>query len=488
MTSMNGRSARRAWAVGGAATFVVSLAVAFLTLFSSAPADAVTAGFGTSGPRYALHPVTAAPSASVPKALAAAIGPTPHGPYTKVADDCASCHRTHTGKNKNLLKRPAPQSALCLSCHDGLGASTNVQAQYTDPLVPANNATTREYYRHDALVTTSHTRAELNEFGGVSNRHSECGDCHNPHQARGTNGTDGTPAGAGATASGRLAGVSGVSVVNSLTPGQPPTYKFLDGKTDLVTREYQLCFKCHSGFTTLSSNTGFTPSKYRLDKAVEFNPNNLSYHPVEAPGKNTTTNMTASLAGTSPYKQWSFTTGSTIRCVNCHASSSKYNLVTPPSANGDLPVHTSKNPGILLQNYRNRVLKTSTAPYTDADFALCYMCHANSPFATETSAATNFRFHGFHLTKISGIGSGGTDIDTPGAGSGNAICAECHFRLHSTTYKDGTQTVPGSRLVSFPPNVTPAGGTRQWASTGTGSGSCTLTCHGYQHVGKSYSP
>ncbi|MHB8275471.1 MAG: hypothetical protein ACYDC9_12015, partial [Dermatophilaceae bacterium] len=98
------------------------------------------------------------------------------------------------------------------------------------------------------------------------------------------------------------------------------------------------------------------------------------------------------------------------------------------------------------------------------------------------------RFHGFHLTKISGVGSGGTDIDTPGAGAGNAICAECHFRLHSTTYKDGTQTVPGSRLVSFAPNVTPAGGTRQWASTGTGSGSCTLTCHGYQHMGKSYSP
>ncbi|MHB8275072.1 MAG: cytochrome c3 family protein, partial [Dermatophilaceae bacterium] len=381
---MNGRSARRAWAFGAAATFIVSLAVAFLTLFSSASADAVTAGVGTNLPRYALHPVTAAPSASVPKALAAAIGPTPHGPYTKVADECATCHRVHTGKNKNLLKSASPQSNLCLTCHDGTGANTDVKAQYTDPAVPQNDPTNRAYYRHDALVATSHTSAELNEFGGVNNRHSECGDCHNPHKA---NATDSTQTTTGWTASGRLAGISGVSVVNGAA-GTAPTYTFLDGKTPAtsITFEYQLCFKCHSGFTTLPDNTGFTPSKYLLDKGAEFNPNNLSFHPVEAPGTNQTAKMADSLAGTSPYKQWNFTIGSTIRCSNCHVSSGKYNLVTPPSAGGDLPPHTSQYRGILLRNYRDRLLKPSGEVYDNADFALCYLCHANSPFATETSA------------------------------------------------------------------------------------------------------
>jgi len=491
MIRANGRPARhRAWALGAAALLVVSFAVAFSALFSSEPAAAVTAGFGTSGPRYALHPV--APSASVPKALAAATTAGVHGPNSEVVDECATCHRSRAGRNKNVLKSPVPQSALCFTCHDGTGANANVQAHFSDPLVPANNDATRMYYRHDTIGTTSHTSAGLNEFGGVSNRHTECGDCHNAHQA---NATNTTPTATGATASGRLAGISGVSVANGAA-GTAPTYTFLDGTTNPITREYQLCFKCHSGFTTLSPNTGFTPSRYRLDKAVEFNPGNPSYHPVEAPGKNTTAKMAASLAGSSPYKKWSFTTGSTIRCVNCHASSTTYNLVTPPSASGDLPMHTSKNPGILLQNYRNRVLKTPSDPYTNTDFALCFMCHANSPFATEASAATNFSLHGLHVagldgegsggTDIDGEGSGGTDIDTPGAGGGNAICAECHFRLHSTTYKNGTQSIPGSRLVSFAPNVQPNGGTLSWTPGATGSGSCTLTCHGESHDRENY--
>ncbi|MHB8187258.1 MAG: cytochrome c3 family protein [Dermatophilaceae bacterium] len=491
MTRMNGRSARRAWAFGAAATFVVSLAVAFLTLFSSAPADAVTAGVGTTVPRYALHPVTAAPSASVPKALAASIGPTPHGPYTKVADECATCHRVHTGKNKNLLKSASPQSNLCLTCHDGTGANTDVKAQYTDSAVPQNDPTNRAYYRHDALVATSHTSAGLNEFGGVSNRHSECGDCHNPHKA---NATDSTPTATGWTASGRLAGISGVSVVNSTTPGLAPTYTFLDGKTlaTSITREYQLCFKCHSGFTTLPDNTGFTPSKYLLDKGAELNPNNPSYHPVEAPGKNTTAKMAVSLTGTSPYKQWTFTPGSTIRCTNCHTSSTKYNLAVPPPAGSDLPPHTSQYRGILLQNYRDRLLKPGGAAsvdpdvaYADADFALCFMCHSNTPFATDGGGTdrTNFFLHGYHTSALNRDPSAPASIDTPGAGRGNALCAECHFRIHSTTYKDGTQTISGSRLVNFAPDVQPNSnyGTIKWTSNGTGHGSCTLTCHGKQH-------
>ncbi|NMM24609.1 MAG: cytochrome c3 family protein [Phycicoccus sp.] len=472
MTSMNGRSARRTWAFGAAAAFFVSLAVPFLALFSAAPADAVTAGVGTNVPRYALHPVTAAPSVSVPKALAAAVGPTPHGPYTKVADECATCHRTHTGQNKNLLKSASPQSNLCFTCHDGTGANTNVKAQYTDPAVPANNATTRVIYRHDAVVTTSHRSAGLNEFGGVSNRHSECGDCHNPHQA---NATNSTPGATGATASGRLAGVSGVSVVNGATPGSTPTYTFLDGKTPAtsITREYQLCFKCHSGFTTLDPNAGFGSSRFRLDKAVEFNPNNLSHHAVEAPGKNTTTAMGLSLSGASIYRQWTFVIGDTIRCSNCHASSTKYNQTTPPPASGDLPVHTSQVAGILLAPYRNRILKPVGEAYSAAEFKLCFMCHATAPFSG-SSTATNWSKHYGHTNTRNGTNTGGSDIDNPLANGGNAICAECHFRIHSTTYKDGTQTIPGNRLVNFSPNVT---GARTWA----GGNSCSLICHGKSH-------
>ena len=128
MTGMNGQSAHRAWALGAAAAVVASFAVGFLALFSSPPADAATASVRAFAPRYALLPVTIAPSAAVPKSLAAVIGPTPHGPYTIVDGQCAACHRTHTSKDRNLLPKASPQSTECFTCHDGTGADTNVKA------------------------------------------------------------------------------------------------------------------------------------------------------------------------------------------------------------------------------------------------------------------------------------------------------------------------------------------------------------------------
>ena len=83
----------------------------------------------------------------------------------------------------------------------------------------------------------------------------------------------------------------------------------------------------------------------------------------------------------------------------------------------------------------------------------------------------------------------GTNIDTPGAGQGLAICAECHFRSHSTTFKVGAQDVDGSRLVNFAPDVQPyplVGGKISWTANPAGGGSCTLTCHGQPHDNLSY--
>jgi hypothetical protein len=54
--------------------------------------------------------------------------------------------------------------------------------------------------------------------------------------------------------------------------------------------------------------------------------------------------------------------------------------------------------------------------------------------------------------------------------------------MHSTALTD----TPGSRLVSFSPNITANGGVRAFTKTADG-GSCTLVCHGKQHTsGMSY--
>ena len=139
--------------------------------------------------------------------------------------------------------------------------------------------------------------------------------------------------------------------------------------------------------------------------------------------------------------------------------------------------------GLLIQNYRDRVLKGRYEAYAAADFALCYVCHAEAPFLSSTYADTNFLDHDKHVLNLANKGTNtSTDIDTPGAGQGNAICSECHFRTHGTAlaWKTGDQS--NERLVNFAPNVTDWNGVVSFKPKGlTTDGSCTLTCHGKAH-------
>ncbi|MBI5033158.1 MAG: hypothetical protein HZB51_21775 [Chloroflexi bacterium] len=412
-------------------------------------------------PQYAGTNVTAA--TTMRAAAAAAV--SPHGSYSNLADQCASCHRQHTSQSRNLLAYASPQSNLCLACHNGTGANTNIAGQYSDPNVPANNPATSTFYSHPANVASNHTNASSDEFKGVLNRHSECGDCHNPH-----NGSSAltTNTAAGYTVSGALQNIAGVSNAN--------TWKAAS------TYEYELCFKCHSNYTTLLSYT--KPSWKMTNVAADFNPANVSFHPVEAAGKNTTAAMAASLAGTSPYKLWNFAVGSLMRCDNCHGD---YRLVTPaspPAINARNAPHTSRYPNILMANYRDRILKSAGEPYSAADFALCFLCHAEAPFVSGggNSTATNFRQHSRHVSNIGGRSGSSTDIDTPGAGPGRSICAECHYRVHGQGI-NAPGNPSGSRLVNFAPNVTAANGQLKWDPT---TRTCYMTCHGDSHNPERY--
>jgi predicted CXXCH cytochrome family protein len=394
---------------------------------------------------------------------------SPHAPDPSlVSDTCSACHPAHTAQSDFLLSTSAPQEALCIACHNGTGSNLNVQAQFADPAVPANSAATRDYYRHDVV-------AEPN---------LACVSCHNAHNTTAAASTETTT---GWTVAGAQATVAGLAPQNG-PAGSTPIYSILDGGYGRQpTREYEICFNCHAGWA-LQSNTGQPQSRYELDKGVELNPSNASYHPVEAAGTNGTTAMSLSLSGTSPYKLWDFTTGSTVRCLNCHGDPRAFDATNPPAAGSDLAPHSSQNRGILIQPYRDRILKSSGEPYAAADSALCLVCHAEEGFVSSSSSATNFRLHQVHLTGIGGKGDGGTDIDTPGAGQGNAVCAECHFRIHGTALAYQVDDRSNPRLVNFAPNVLPAGGTLRWTPMGIGAGSCTLTCHGYDHVSKTYGP
>jgi hypothetical protein len=343
----------------------------------------------------------------------------------------------------------------------------NVAAEYSDPTIPANDAATSSFYSHVSPDPSTHTSARVDEFAGVLNRHAECSDCHSPHTLTSVNAA---PTDSGWLASGALTGTAGVAATAPLAWKDPLAY------------EYELCLKCHSSYTQLL--TYLKPSQQKTNKAAEFDPANASYHPVRAPGKNTTTAMDNSLAGGS---LWRYTSASTIRCQNCHGNGSL--VAGAPAWDAKLAPHASRNRGLLLANYRDRDLKPGFEAYDANDFELCYLCHSAAPFGSETQEVrgdTNFRLHGKHLTSVLDPGGGPLDIDTPGGGQGNAICAECHFQLHSTRFAPyaGNQTY--SRGVNFSPNVRPRGSAANPQWSGPTSRTCALVCHEKDHNSDTY--
>ena len=183
----------------------------------------------------------------------------------------AACHALHTAQAPLLLIRPAPQSEMCFTCHDGSGATSDIAAQYEDPSVPANDPSTDSYYSHAATTLSNHSSdQDPGEFAGVLNRHTACADCHAPHRADASLAIETS---AGWTASGALLGASGVAVVNGPAASPPTSSTWVPA----VTYEYQLCFKCHSGFTTLNPQTG-GPSTWALD--ISHAPNAWSWTSV----------------------------------------------------------------------------------------------------------------------------------------------------------------------------------------------------------------
>jgi predicted CXXCH cytochrome family protein len=398
---------------------------------------------------------------------------SPHMTTSITSDTCAACHTTHAAQGPLLLGE-SPMASLCFKCHDGSGASSNIQAQFTS--APANLTATSSYYQHPATEASSHTSSGDDEFEGVLNRHAQCADCHQPHASSASRPIETTD---GWTAPGAISGAPGVAVANGAA-GIAPTYTLQ--KTSAF--EYQLCFKCHSSFTELPAQDPDHPSGWALDKAVELNPANVSYHPIEAEGRNQTSAMALSLSGTSPAKLWSFDTTSTIRCTSCHGNPALANPASPPAADAALDDHASPNRGLLIAPYRDRDLLAANETYAATDFSLCYVCHAEAPMVDDSGDPrydTNFNWHGFHLNDIGYNGTGNRDIDVAGDGQGNATCSECHFRIHSDVLAVGGQT-PAPGLVNFAPDVQPYNGTLSFVpATSTTLGTCTLTCHGKPH-------
>jgi predicted CXXCH cytochrome family protein len=347
-----------------------------------------------------------------------------------------------------------PEEAVCFTCHSAAGPGTNVQASFT----AVTNTTTR-FFKHDIAATTGiHSPLEntATAFGGA-NRHIECEDCHSPHTA--TRGSAVPP-----NIQLVMKGATGVDPIWTAA-GAPGGYNWQTSST----REYQVCFKCHSGYTTLPSyqpdgwnGTAYVTNGLRKltnaaasqiqdsrNLAQEFNPNNNSFHPLAAVGQN------QSIPAASFVNGWTQT--SLVYCSSCHNTNA-----APVGPHGAANVH-------ILKGTANFSTVDNTNQTRPAAGEVCFQCHAYATYVNGGAASTtNFRngtnnnYHTFHAP----FGTCYTCHDSHGSEQKHMI----NFDAAAMTFNGGRNSQNAWVEVT----------------TGNGGGSCYVSCHGKNHNPETY--
>ncbi len=277
--------------------------------------------------------------------------------------------------------------------------------------------------------------------GALNNRHVECSDCHNPHRVirnRLATSDPATPDVAGThdhhlqqpgasvhnnLISGVLRGSWGVEPVYSssawtplapgityqLKKGVAPTGTDISGSASdypYVTREYQVCLKCHSDYSFDNDAppqlgySGGTPSGTNgmvsyTNQAFEFQApladmgepggNHRSWHPViESTGR---TSLQRGITSSGFLPPWDDSGvqrigNQTMYCIDCHGSNTTGNTVVPDGGeNGNAwGPHGSSNDFILKGPW-------SSASGTNTPDMLCFKCHDYAQYADPNNGA-----------------------------------------------------------------------------------------------------
>ncbi|MGA1874628.1 MAG: PKD domain-containing protein [bacterium] len=356
------------------------------------------------------------------------------------------CHDNAHGSNKPSLLAPGQTSdpieeGICYACHNGQMVTRDMQVPF------------QKEYRHPIERIGLHLSDESGPDLGPDNRHAECLDCHDPHSA---GAAVHTPAGNEIAGDSVLKGTWGVEpVVDPDTPPEPgqQIYQFVELKAPTYpngsTKEYQICFKCHSYYALGYADHGVTgiigPSGANItDQAMEFSPANRAAHPVvmetsAQPGANEP-------KGLEPIQlkdPWKAQAGNqTMYCSDCHGtdaagfsdaqgphgSSHKFMLKDP---SGGTRVYWPERPDGKLWT-----LLDIRANFHDWQNKLfCAICH---PFLDGPNFVNNAHQKGPHHSQKYVVQ--GVEYD-------GAPCVMCH-----TAVPHGTAV---SRLIAYRTDVSP---------------------------------
>ena len=398
---------------------------------------------------------------------------------------CLNCHDTHTVKGARRLLREGtddtstPQSGsgksaiekTCYQCHASSSASIltsvtsvpNIKDEfelsaYRMPITTSDQPAASEAHN---IQDGDHTEtpASLGKTD-LTNRHAECPDCHNPHRLtkKQTIAADAStpdssafhPHASGAShtniVSGALRGTWGVEPLNhysstafgtepnnfDVKKGDPGNNASTNVSDSWVTREYQICFKCHSNYAydtppSLGSFTGGTSSGTNsltqyTNQAMEFqspnshqgegtfaNPgagssfltnNHRGWHPVV---NGTGRDWARTWATNSPFTNARGT--QTMYCSDCHGNSTGTNKTVVPDSGKPWGPHGSSWPFILKGRWDTTTGGSGReSPTQDA---LCFKCHDADTYAHRNGGSnTGFygggkgNLHAYHTDKM----------------------------------------------------------------------------------------
>lgn len=393
--------------------------------------------------------------------------------------ECTACHDPHSNELGNFLRITEREGALCTTCHDMTGwrLSAHANSPRSVPVMTTNgeqlpyrsladNACRSCHTSHSApygarLLYDRPTRLCLTCHDGLTgqdmlpvidqrsghrigrlaghrrrphnrlriSRTVECTDCHNPHAV-----------------------VGGVraALVRSAAGGPllPPAMKDVPGislaglPVQRARFYYEVCFRCHADRSVIVTDRVPRQQDSAGNVRRQFLPTAASAHPVAFPARR---------AGDVPSLLPEWQTRRFVSCQDCH------NNPDAVSAGGMLPngPHSSRFDHLLVARYETRDY-TIESPQA---YALCYQCHDRNSILSGES----FPLHRNHVLR------------------GRTPCSACH-----TAHGVSGSSSQHSHLINF--DISIVGGQRFYVDTGQFSGSCTLTCHGVQHVNFTYQP
>jgi predicted CXXCH cytochrome family protein len=257
--------------------------------------------------------------------------PWPESDFATVAQNaCLSCHDPHAAAHPERLLLRESEEAVCLACHNGNVAETDVETEL------------QKISAHPVEMTSGLHDPPENPL--AMDRHVACMDCHNPHAVQ--------------WAPTRPPEVSGQQrYVRGVDLGGTPIGE--------ATFAYEICLRCHG------VGEAPAPRVVRFDHEtnvrLEVHPSNPSYHPVVSVGTNP-----QAITLIPP-----LTASSQIYCHDCH-NSDEANFPGPSTPLGP---HGSDHEPILRGAYP----LVDFVEESSEVYALCYTCHDEELLRTSAS-------------------------------------------------------------------------------------------------------